>query len=213
MTKLQTFANCRGYYRCTHRHTQGCLATKQVQRSNDDPTIFEVTYRGRHTCIPTTLSRKEDSKEIPNQIYQRRQEVSNEITNPKESREIMFDFGIEHKVGTEDSNTKDDIFPSFGFSQFGNDGYDVFMNDASMVENSFMMSELFSSPPTYISPATSESNYLVSSPTLHISNFEGGYDLQTSESDLVDPIISNTTSVTNSPIGDFDFSIDNLEFF
>ncbi|XP_057950467.1 probable WRKY transcription factor 53 isoform X2 [Malania oleifera] len=40
----------RGYYRCTHRLVQGCLATKQVQRSDDNPTIFEITYRGRHTC-------------------------------------------------------------------------------------------------------------------------------------------------------------------
>ncbi|MCD7453874.1 hypothetical protein HAX54_022552 [Datura stramonium] len=40
----------RGYYRCTLRHVQDCLATKQVQRSDEDPTIFEVTYRGRHTC-------------------------------------------------------------------------------------------------------------------------------------------------------------------
>nr|QWQ79531.1 WRKY transcription factor protein 13 [Zanthoxylum armatum] len=40
----------RAYYRCTHRHAQGCLATKQVQKSDSDPTIFEVTYRGRHTC-------------------------------------------------------------------------------------------------------------------------------------------------------------------
>ncbi|KAL5813167.1 hypothetical protein ACOSQ3_028117 [Xanthoceras sorbifolium] len=40
----------RGYYRCTHRHVQGCLATKQVQRSDEDPMIFEITYRGRHTC-------------------------------------------------------------------------------------------------------------------------------------------------------------------
>ncbi|XP_031115928.1 probable WRKY transcription factor 30 [Ipomoea triloba] len=40
----------RGYYRCTHRHAQGCLATKQVQRSDEDPTIFDITYRGRHTC-------------------------------------------------------------------------------------------------------------------------------------------------------------------
>ncbi|XP_030500507.2 probable WRKY transcription factor 53 isoform X2 [Cannabis sativa] len=40
----------RGYYRCTHRNVQGCLATKQVQRSDDDPTIFEITYRARHTC-------------------------------------------------------------------------------------------------------------------------------------------------------------------
>ncbi|KAK1578210.1 hypothetical protein Q3G72_028510 [Acer saccharum] len=40
----------RGYYRCTHRLVQGCLATKQVQRSDEDPMILEITYRGRHTC-------------------------------------------------------------------------------------------------------------------------------------------------------------------
>ncbi|CAL1409727.1 unnamed protein product [Linum trigynum] len=40
----------RGYYRCTLRNVQGCLATKQVQRSDDDSTVFEITYRGRHTC-------------------------------------------------------------------------------------------------------------------------------------------------------------------
>ncbi|KAK4802432.1 hypothetical protein SAY86_000635 [Trapa natans] len=46
----------RGYYRCSNRHAQGCLATKQVQRSNSDPTIFEVVYRGRHTCIQSSRS-------------------------------------------------------------------------------------------------------------------------------------------------------------
>ncbi|KAE8662059.1 hypothetical protein F3Y22_tig00113721pilonHSYRG00180 [Hibiscus syriacus] len=40
----------RSYYRCTYRHTQDCWATKQVQRSEEDLTIFEVTYRGAHTC-------------------------------------------------------------------------------------------------------------------------------------------------------------------
>ncbi|KAK8492876.1 hypothetical protein V6N12_038524 [Hibiscus sabdariffa] len=40
----------RGYYRCAHRTSQGCLATKLVQRSDDDPTFFEITYRERHTC-------------------------------------------------------------------------------------------------------------------------------------------------------------------
>ncbi|CAN1158427.1 Probable WRKY transcription factor 53 [Linum perenne] len=44
----------RGYYRCTLRNVQGCLATKQVQRSDQDPTIFEITYRGRHTCSAQT---------------------------------------------------------------------------------------------------------------------------------------------------------------
>ncbi|CAN6162273.1 unnamed protein product [Urochloa humidicola] len=40
----------RGYYRCTHRHSQGCAATKQVQRADEDPTLFDVIYIGDHTC-------------------------------------------------------------------------------------------------------------------------------------------------------------------
>ncbi|XP_051142996.1 probable WRKY transcription factor 53 [Andrographis paniculata] len=42
----------RGYYRCTNRHGQGCMATKQVQRSDEDPTVFVITYRREHTCNP-----------------------------------------------------------------------------------------------------------------------------------------------------------------
>lgn len=40
----------RGYYRCTFRIIGNCWATKQVQRSDVDPTVFEITYRGYHTC-------------------------------------------------------------------------------------------------------------------------------------------------------------------
>nr|QHR96997.1 WRKY transcription factor 41-like protein [Isodon rubescens] len=48
----------RSYYRCAHRHTQGCMATKQVQRSDDDPTIYDVIYRGVHTCQARDLASK-----------------------------------------------------------------------------------------------------------------------------------------------------------
>ncbi|KAF0927023.1 hypothetical protein E2562_029246 [Oryza meyeriana var. granulata] len=41
---------CRAYFRCTHRHTQGCNATKQVQRTDGDPLLFDVVYIGEHTC-------------------------------------------------------------------------------------------------------------------------------------------------------------------
>ncbi|KAJ8483543.1 hypothetical protein OPV22_016028 [Ensete ventricosum] len=41
----------RAYYRCTHRSSQGCQATKQVQRSDEDPLVFDVTYLGTHTCL------------------------------------------------------------------------------------------------------------------------------------------------------------------
>ncbi|CAD6340174.1 unnamed protein product [Miscanthus lutarioriparius] len=40
----------RGYYRCTYRTAQACAATKQVQRSDTDLCVFDVTYQGEHTC-------------------------------------------------------------------------------------------------------------------------------------------------------------------
>ncbi|XP_008675263.1 WRKY transcription factor 72A [Zea mays] len=40
----------RAYFRCTHRHTQSCQASKQVQRTDGDPLLFDVVYHGTHTC-------------------------------------------------------------------------------------------------------------------------------------------------------------------
>ncbi|KAF4380077.1 hypothetical protein F8388_018201 [Cannabis sativa] len=40
----------RSYYRCTHQKLYQCPAKKQVQRMDDDPLMFEVMYRGSHTC-------------------------------------------------------------------------------------------------------------------------------------------------------------------
>lgn len=32
------------------RRTNGCLAMKQIQRSDEDPFIFDITYQGIYTC-------------------------------------------------------------------------------------------------------------------------------------------------------------------
>lgn len=41
----------RNYYRCTHKTDQGCQATKQVQRTDeDDKPTYRTTYYGHHTC-------------------------------------------------------------------------------------------------------------------------------------------------------------------
>ncbi|KAL3521321.1 hypothetical protein ACH5RR_019470 [Cinchona calisaya] len=40
----------RSYFRCTHKRLYDCPAKKQVQRMENDPNIFEVTYLGNHTC-------------------------------------------------------------------------------------------------------------------------------------------------------------------
>nr|AEO31476.2 WRKY transcription factor 6-1 [Dimocarpus longan] len=208
----------RGYYRCTHRHAQGCLATKQVQRSDGDPSIVEVTYRGRHTCNqnsnPATVASPSVSK-VEKNHYLRKQEHDQ---NPKQE-EVMFKFGAGCKVKTEGLDNSENIFPSFPFPPTSIEAEYVAENifQEAMLENNIMGS--FSQ--AFISPTTSESNYFPVSPS-HMNNFGLGHGVQTSDSDLTE-IISAPTSVTNSPIGeafdfikvDFDpnFPFDNLEFF
>ncbi|KAI7731519.1 hypothetical protein M8C21_014783 [Ambrosia artemisiifolia] len=46
----------RSYYRCNFSKTHACCAKKQVQRRcTEEPCVFEVVYRGKHTC-PEILS-------------------------------------------------------------------------------------------------------------------------------------------------------------
>ncbi|KAK3194649.1 hypothetical protein Dsin_025959 [Dipteronia sinensis] len=215
----------RGYYRCTHRHAQGCLATKQVQRSNEDPSIFEVTYRGRHTCsqnsqLAVTAMASSSvppppppmSKDKRNQHYLIKQQ-EHEDQNQKQSQEVtMFNFGSNAglRVKTENLDDREDIFPLFSFPQTSIEADNVEENMfiASLIENNFMGS--FS--PKFISPATSESNYFPVSPSHNMNYFGSGHSVQTPESDLTE-IISAPNSVTNSPIGeDFDFSLVNVDF-
>ncbi|XP_043705508.1 probable WRKY transcription factor 70 [Telopea speciosissima] len=41
----------RSYFRCTHKHDQGCLATKQIQKTEEEnPPMYRTTYIGHHTC-------------------------------------------------------------------------------------------------------------------------------------------------------------------
>ncbi|WVZ68385.1 hypothetical protein U9M48_017331 [Paspalum notatum var. saurae] len=37
------------YYRCAHK-SQGCAATRRVQRTRDQPAEYEIAYYGEHTC-------------------------------------------------------------------------------------------------------------------------------------------------------------------
>ncbi|KAL0725542.1 hypothetical protein Bca4012_040141 [Brassica carinata] len=46
----------RAYYRCTHEKLYKCPAKKQVQRLDEDPYTFCITYRSLHTCHFFTTS-------------------------------------------------------------------------------------------------------------------------------------------------------------
>jgi len=51
----------RSYFRCSHKYDQGCQATKQVQRNQECPTMYQTTYTGIHTCSKATHSTTDSS--------------------------------------------------------------------------------------------------------------------------------------------------------
>ncbi|KAF3321854.1 putative WRKY transcription factor 70 [Carex littledalei] len=48
--EIQGLKHPRCYYRCTNKYDLNCPATKQVQQSEEDPSKYEIMYKGNHTC-------------------------------------------------------------------------------------------------------------------------------------------------------------------
>ncbi|KAF6145848.1 hypothetical protein GIB67_028843 [Kingdonia uniflora] len=94
------YVYCRGYYRCTHSNYQGCKAKKQVQRTDDDATIIEISYQGKHTCTQAPY--------VNIQGLQQDQEKRN-------PNEIIFNFQTGLKVKTRDLNTNQELTPRLSF--------------------------------------------------------------------------------------------------
>jgi hypothetical protein len=186
----------RSYYRCTYRNTQNCWATKQTQRSDEDPTIFDITYRGKHTC-----SSANQSAASPEKQKKKINTDNNNNTNMQQqsSEQILFNLRLCLRVNTEELNKETPStfsFPSisFGCVKAGDSNLSTLMIDNNNFQNGY------SSP--YIFPAQNESNYF--------SNFGGIHHAYKSECDLTEMISANN-SVSNSPIPDLDFSLDHAE--
>uniref|UniRef100_A0A2P2KF72 WRKY transcription factor n=2 Tax=Rhizophora mucronata TaxID=61149 RepID=A0A2P2KF72_RHIMU len=179
----------RSYYRCTHRNTQNCWATKQVQRSDEDPTVYEVTYRGAHTCssgrqsIPPSVSPKKHGQMQTNGNCSSQQQP--------QSQEAFLNIGKSFGVNPRELDNKELPAPFSFPSAHG------------------CAKSVSSCSPSFKSPATPEPNHYTISP-FQMNNFGGSKDFQPLESDYAE-IISANTSATSSPIVDWDFSLDTLE--
>ncbi|OAY77936.1 putative WRKY transcription factor 41 [Ananas comosus] len=190
----------RGYYRCTHRNSYGCLATKQVQRSDEDPSVFDITYRGGHTCLqrrrPTATAASAAQEPGMLQMQDNRQLDPNRPQEPHcDQNELLLSFRQGLKVKTE------------GLIPDGEHG----LTSSSFSFPSTPVSNFASTfSPTFISPTTSESNYFSMSPC-QMSNFGRGPTFLGSESELTD-LISGATSVANSPMVDIDFVLEPANF-
>lgn len=176
---------CRSYYRCTYRNTQNCWATKQVQRSDDDHTIFDITYRGIHTC-------SHGQQQIPPPASPEKQEQKQNIDQQQQSQAALFNFQKVLRVNTEDLDNKEMAFPFSFPPTYGS------------TKTSGTYSQSFTSP------ATPESNYYSVSP-FQMNNYAGVQNLQHHSESGFTELISANTSAANSPIVEPDFSLQSLE--
>ncbi|XP_027362109.1 probable WRKY transcription factor 53 [Abrus precatorius] len=172
----------RNYYRCTFRNTRGCCATKHVQRSDEDATIFDIVYRGSHTCgqgndavlPPKSPDIQEkthgyDSDVVHLHHAHPSQENPTNFSNILTvNQEMAYPFGCM----TQDNHT---LLPS------------------SVPENDPMLSSISN----FLSPHTPET----------ISYFPSLIDKPYPDSDVA-WIVSTDTSASNIPIFDFNFSLE-----
>ncbi|CAJ1927354.1 unnamed protein product [Sphenostylis stenocarpa] len=188
------------YPRCTFRKTQGCCATKQVQRSEEDPTVFDITYRGSHTCSKGTsavLSQKSADTEEKPQAYD-----SIQFHHAQSSQETLTEHT--NTLTVETDNITPHPFPSFGCMTQANHHA---LLPSLVLENDPFFSTI--SQTSLFSPNTPESNYFVSPSVLVHDEFDRVCDKPYPDSDAAG-VVSSDTSTINSPFFDFNFSLDAL---
>lgn len=177
----------RSYYRCTFRKTKGCCATKQVQRSEEDPNAFDITYRGSHTCCKgndaVVTPKSEDTKEkLHNNV---------ESHHAKPSQDTLT-------VKTENITAH----PLTSFGCMTQDNHHTLFSSMVLENDPFLKSL---SQTSLLSTNTAESNYFVP-PSFLVHEFDGVCNKPCPDSDVAG-IVSADTSATNSPIFDFNFSL------
>ncbi|KAI3832036.1 hypothetical protein MKX03_006410 [Papaver bracteatum] len=203
----------RGYYKCSLRSAQGCLAMKQVQRSELDSSVFNVTYIGKHSCIETSellsekyspIKREYDQLNRPNYHQEKREDKSFE--------ETYINFQTSSIQVAKDKDKQFESFPSFSIystsslqPNTGNcsETKDNYFHPSSVKPEIHTPSPSPSPSPTFIStPTASESNYKMNS----IEGYIIGEDLLQTTADshdakdhmMISPTVSATSSASNS---------------
>nr|GLL20074.1 probable WRKY transcription factor 53 [Ipomoea trifida] len=197
----------KGYYRCSHLHSQKCLAKKEIQKSDEDPTVFNVRYRGTHTCNNNPSPRPLDNEEPPAPSTLQIQQEEN-LLNLQRNLKIKTD-NIEPS-----SHSHGNPFPSsHDFAAASSSGVikvgEIHCGFPQPLTNSFVANV----SPSFVSPATSGSSCFTVSPTTpHVENLGGGggqFVPTTTTSDLQMIMeIPTSTSGTNTPVVGMGFPFD-----
>lgn len=165
------------------------MATKQVQRKDEDSSIFEVTYKGRHSCIQSSSW----NSSVPKPALK---------DKPKPKKQDKDGVRVEAEELKKTATAREEIFPFYSFPYTPTTESENLENHFFSVSDPLEENDLmgcYSSP--FLSPASSDSNYC------KIDDFIICSIMEKSESELTDAT-ATPTSVTNSPFGDLDISFD-----
>ncbi|KAI0496323.1 hypothetical protein KFK09_022639 [Dendrobium nobile] len=179
----------RSYFRCTHRKTQGCAAMKQVQKTDEDSSIFDITYLGTHTCFnsPQQIASK-------TRYYNPQQS----LLDQQNSSVLHLGFETNLKLKTESSDLENqDPTSSFSFPSTPIEG----MNSENVLFCSSQRTECcygVNLSSALMSPTSYESNCFTW-PSCEMSS-EVDYALT--------KIISASNSVADLPVMDVEFMRD-----
>ncbi|CAN4127249.1 unnamed protein product [Withania somnifera] len=190
----------RSYYRCTYRLMQNCWATKQVQRSDDDPALFDITYKGSHTCNQTFYSATQPK--LPEKHKHKKQANNSRII---QSNQMLANFQANLRGNTNDLDKKEATC-SFPFSPT----FSGFVDENLQFQMSQVDDNLVGGySPSFVSPTTPESSYF-SLPSSQMNGSQRLHNVHHSESELPDLFSANTSS-TSSPIIGLEFPLEHAE--
>lgn len=187
----------RSYYRCTYRNLQGCCAIKQVQRNDEDPSVFDITYKGRHTCTPV-----QRSKSAPTSPEKHEGNKHHDHPMMQQQPNVLLNFQRGLSVDIQNVESKGAGYP-LSTREYGYENHTF--TPSIMNDNNFFSNY---SPSFIPSPANSTSNYFSRSPC-NVSTFGGVHSGQHYESDIAE-MISAASSGTNYPIIGIDSPLQQL---
>ncbi|KAF0914156.1 hypothetical protein E2562_027577 [Oryza meyeriana var. granulata] len=186
----------RGYYRCTHRNSQGCMATKQVQRTDEDATLFDVIYHGEHTCVQKAAAAA--GKPQPERDAQSRlHDLSSGLTVKTDALQAT---GQQPPQQGGSWKAMPPFCLSSPVSGLAPPEHNPFSSTPSTPENCLVVSS--------VSPATSDSNHLSIAAPFQVAGDAEWKDTEFQE--VVSALVAATT--VPAPAMEADFSVDGFEF-
>ncbi|RRT66196.1 hypothetical protein B296_00034701 [Ensete ventricosum] len=173
------------------RSAAGCPATKQVQRSDEDPLLFHVTYHGAHTCLPKSPAAPASASAWLSQEQQRQEEKEPvDQQQQQQNQDLLLRFETGLSVKTEDLELGGHGRTSLSFS---------FASPWTTTDSGFISR----ASPAFLSP-TSDSTYFSFSPCS--LKGEGGGGIQESGD-------TGANSASDSPAAaDMDLMLQDLDF-